>query len=204
MSYPVLPPEVNSARMHAGAGSGPMLAAATAWTGLANELRTAASSFAAVTSGLAGQGGTWQGPSAAAMAALAAPYTAWLSTAASHSEQAASQAAAVVAAYEAAHAATVPPQLVSINRAVTAALANTNLLGLNSAAIAQKEAEYAEMWAQDVTAMGGYHAGASAAWSQLAPIQQLLQRLCRPGKPAPVLPTAPVPVKPPRASSGLW
>ena len=87
---------------------------------------------------------------------------------------------------------------------MTAALANTNLLGLNSPAIAQKEAEYAEMWAQDVTAMGGYHAGASAAWSQLAAIQQLLQRLCRPGKPAPVLPTAPVPVKPPRASSGLW
>ena len=92
MSYPVLPPEVNSALMHAGVGSGPMLAAATAWTGLANELRTAASSFASVTSGLSGQGGTWQGPSAAAMAAAAGPYTAWLSTAASHSEQAASQA----------------------------------------------------------------------------------------------------------------
>jgi PPE-repeat protein len=78
------------------------------------------------------------------------------------------------------------------------------LLGLNSPAIAQKEAEYAEMWAQDVTAMGGYHAGASAAWSQLAPVQQLLQCLCRPGKPPPVLPTAPVPLKPPRAPSGLW
>jgi PPE-repeat protein len=204
MSYPVLPPEVNSARMHGGAGSGPMLAAATAWTGLANELRTAASSFASVTSGLSGQGGTWQGPSAAAMAAVAAPYTAWLSTAASHSERAASQATAVATAYEAAHAATVPPQLVSINRAVTATLANTNLLGLNSPAIAQKEAEYAEMWAQDVTAMGGYHAGASAAWSQLAPVAQLLQRLCRPGKLPPVLPTAPVPVRPPRALSELW
>ncbi|MGO9155426.1 PPE family protein [Mycobacterium sp.] len=202
MSYPLLPPEVNSVLMHAGAGSGPMLAAATAWYGLANELRTAASSFASVTSGLSGQGGPWQGPSAAAMAAVAAPYRAWLSTAASHSEQAASQATAVAAAYEAAHAAVVPPELVSINRAVAAALANTNFLGLNSPAIAQKEAEYAEMWAQDVTAMGGYHAGASAAWSQLAPIQQLLQCLCHPGKPAPVLPKAPVPLKPPRAPSG--
>ena len=62
MSYPVLPPEVNSALMHAGAGSGPMLAAATAWTGLANELRTAASSFASVTSGLVGSGWDVAGP----------------------------------------------------------------------------------------------------------------------------------------------
>ena len=103
-------------------------------------------------------------------------------------QQAASQATAVAAAYEAAHTATVPPQLVSINRAVTAALANANLLGLYSAAIAQKEVEYAEMWAQDVIAMGGYHAGASAAWSQLGPVQQLLQRLCRPGKTRPYCP----------------
>jgi PPE-repeat protein len=179
-----------------------MLAAATAWTGLADELRTAASSFASVISGLAGQGGTWQGPSAAAMAAAAAPYTAWLDAAASHSEQAASQATAVAVAYEAAQAAVVPPELVSINRAVAAALADTNFLGLNSPAIAQKEAEYAEMWAQDVTAMSGYHAGASAAWSQLAPIQQLLHCLCRPDKPAPVLPKARVPLQPPRALSG--
>ncbi|REO51940.1 PPE domain-containing protein, partial [Mycobacterium tuberculosis] len=35
MNFAVLPPEVNSARIFAGAGLGPMLAAASAWDGLA-------------------------------------------------------------------------------------------------------------------------------------------------------------------------
>ena len=35
MNFSVLPPEVNSARMYVGAGSGPMLEAAAAWDGLA-------------------------------------------------------------------------------------------------------------------------------------------------------------------------
>lgn len=39
MSFLVLPPEVNSALMFAGAGSGPTLAAAAAWDGLAAEVR---------------------------------------------------------------------------------------------------------------------------------------------------------------------
>ena len=38
MSFFVLPPEVNSALMLSGAGSTPLLAAATAWEGLASEL----------------------------------------------------------------------------------------------------------------------------------------------------------------------
>ncbi|AKN17794.2 hypothetical protein B586_16355 [Mycobacterium haemophilum DSM 44634] len=50
----VLPPEINSLRMFAGAGTAPMLAAA-AWEGLAEELGSAAQSFVSVTTGLAGQ-----------------------------------------------------------------------------------------------------------------------------------------------------
>lgn len=42
MNFSVLPPEVNSARMFSGAGSAPMLAAAAAWNGLAEELASAA------------------------------------------------------------------------------------------------------------------------------------------------------------------
>lgn len=51
MNFAVLPPEVNSARIFAGAGLGPMLAAASAWDGLAEELHAAAGSFASVTTG---------------------------------------------------------------------------------------------------------------------------------------------------------
>ncbi|MGB9224133.1 PPE domain-containing protein, partial [Mycobacterium sp.] len=54
MSFVVLPPEINSAQIFAGAGSAPMLMAATAWNGLANELGSAAASFGSVTTGLAG------------------------------------------------------------------------------------------------------------------------------------------------------
>ncbi|REL75731.1 PPE domain-containing protein, partial [Mycobacterium tuberculosis] len=51
MNFSVLPPEINSGRMFFGAGSGPMLAAAAAWDGLAAELGLAAESFGLVTSG---------------------------------------------------------------------------------------------------------------------------------------------------------
>ncbi|MCV7339499.1 PPE family protein [Mycobacterium haemophilum DSM 44634] len=191
MSYPMLPPEVNSALMETGAGSGPMLAAATAWTGLASELRSAASSFGSVTSGLAGA--TWQGPAAAAMSAAAAPYTAWLATAASHSEEAAAQAAAVVAAFESALAATVKPPLVAANRALLSCLAHTNIFGQNVQALMAIESEYEQMWAQDVSAMGCYHAGASQAWSKLSPLHYLTR--CLPGMPG--TGGAPPPVTPP-------
>jgi PPE-repeat protein len=44
-----------------------------------------------------------------------------------------------------------------------AELAATNFFGQNIPAIAATEAKYLEMWAQDVGAMFGYHAGGSAA-----------------------------------------
>jgi len=174
MTYPCLPPEVNSALMQAGAGPAPMLAASSAWSGLAGELRAAADSFGSVTSNLSG--GTWRGPAAAAMAAAAAPYTAWLSAAAGHTEQAAAQAAAVAASFEKAHAATVPTPVIAANRVLLETLVNTNILGLNTPAIAATESHYEEMWAQDVSAMANYHAGASAGMAPLAPRREDLPK----------------------------
>ena len=80
----------------------------------------------------------------------------------------AAQAAAAVSAFEAAFMATVPPPEIAANRALLMALAATNLLGQNTAAIMATEAQYAEMWAQDAAAMYGY-AGASSQASTLAP-----------------------------------
>ena len=56
-------------------------------------------------------------------------------------------------------------------------LVMSNFFGQNAPAIAAAEAEYEQMWAQDVAAMAGYHAGASAAAAQLSPPLQSLNAL---------------------------
>jgi PPE-repeat protein len=155
MSFMTLPPEINSLRMFFGAGSAPMLDAAAAWEGLASELGSAASSFSSVTSGLAGQ--AWQGAASQAMTAAAAPYTGWLSQAASQASSAAGQARAVASAFESALAATVHPALVASNRNSFVRAVMSNWFGLNAPAIAEFEADYERMWATDVAAMVGYH-----------------------------------------------
>jgi PPE-repeat protein len=170
--YAWLPPEINSALIFDGPGAEPLLAAAKAWDGLAEDLASSASSFFSVTSDLAS--GSWQGASATAMMAVATQYVNWLSTAAAQAESASSQATAVAAAFETALAATVQPGVVKANRALVQALANGNHLGQNAPAIADIEAAYEQMWASDVAAMTGYHADASAAVSQLEPWQQVV------------------------------
>jgi PPE-repeat protein len=165
LDFATLPPEVNSARMYSGAGSGPMLAAASAWHGTAAELRSTALSYGSVLTALTGQ--EWHGPASAAMSAAAAPYVAWLGTTAEQAEQTAAQAEAAAAAYDAAFAATVPPPVIAVNRAQLMALIATNILGQNTPAIAATEAQYGEMWAQDAAAMYGY-AASSAVATQLS------------------------------------
>jgi PPE-repeat protein len=170
-----LPPEINSALMFAGPGSGPLLAAAGAWNALASELGSSASSFRSVTQDLAS--GSWLGPSSAAMMAVASQYTTFLSGAAAQAEQAASEASATAAAFESALATTVQPAVVAANRALMQVLANTNWLGQNAPALADIEAAYEQMWALDVAAMSGYHFDASAAAGRLAPWRQILHAI---------------------------
>jgi PPE-repeat protein len=166
VDFAALPPEVNSGRMYAGSGSEPMLVAAAAWDGLAAELSSATTSYASVVSELTS--GPWLGPTSMAMATAAAPYATWMRTTAEQAVQTANQARAAAAAYEAAFAATVPPPVIAENRTLLMSLVATNVLGQNTPAIAATETQYAEMWAQDATAMYGY-AGASATASTLTP-----------------------------------
>ncbi|VBA56932.1 PE-PPE domain-containing protein [Mycobacterium attenuatum] len=175
MNFAVLPPEINSARMYSGAGLGPMLAAATAWDGLAAELGSAATSFESLTSGLVG--GPWQGAASTAMLDAAALYMGWLQATAGHAGQAAAQARFAVSAFEAAQPATVHPAIIAANRSQLVSLVMSNLFGQNAPAIAFAEATYEQMWAQDVAAMLGYHLSASAAAASLPPWQELPQHL---------------------------
>lgn len=166
MDFVSYPPEINSARMYAGAGAGPMLAAAEAWDALAKELHSAANSYQAVISELTG--GPWLGPASASMSAAAAPYAAWLRVTAAQADESSTQAKSAAAAYQTAFSATVPPMIVAANRAELATLVATNVLGVNTQAIALTEAQYGEMWAQDLAAMYGY-AAASASSTALTP-----------------------------------
>jgi PPE-repeat protein len=168
LDFAALPPEVNSTLMYTGAGSGPLMAAGTAWNNLAAELSTTASQHESIITNLTTE--QWTGPGSAAAAAAAQPYIAWLTTTAAAAEQAASQAMAAAAAYEAAFAATVPPAVIAANRAQLAALVATNFLGINTPAILATEAQYAEMWVQDAITMYTY-AAAAAASSVLQPLQ---------------------------------
>ncbi|BBY35730.1 hypothetical protein BST33_05010 [Mycolicibacter minnesotensis] len=166
MDFGALPPEVNSARMYAGPGSAPLLAAAASWSAMATELDYTATSFTSVIADLAGS--AWKGPSAASMTAAAAPYAAWLKATSVGAEETALKATAAAGAYEAAYAATVPPPVIAANRTLLATLVATNFLGQNAPAIAATEAQYGEMWAQDAAAMYAY-AGSTATASQLSP-----------------------------------
>jgi hypothetical protein len=175
MSFLLLPPETTSALLHAGAGSGPMLAAAAAWDGLAAELGSAAQSFSSLTSELAAD--AWRGAASAAMLSTAAQYTGVLGAAAAQAQTTAAQAQTVASEFEAAVAAAVHPALVTANRSQLVQLVFSNLFGQNAPAIAATESDYEAMWARDVAAMVGYHGGVSAAAAQLSSWAEALPRL---------------------------
>jgi PPE-repeat protein len=161
LDFAQLPPEINSALMYSGPGSGPLLAAGAAWQILAAELDSAAWSYGALVAGITD--GPWLGPAASSMLTAAVPQVDWLHSTAGRAEQAATQAAAAAGAYEAAFAETVPPPVIAANRALLMELLATNFLGQNTAAIAATEVEYGQMWAQDAAAMYGYAAAAATA-----------------------------------------
>lgn len=169
IDFGALPPEINSGRMYIGAGSGPMVAAAAAWDGLAAELESSLAGYSSVTTELTSS--PWLGPASVRMMTAAAHFIAWLSAAATLAEEAGMQARAAAAAYEAAFAMTIPPPVIAENRALLMTLIATNFFGQNTPAIAATEAQYAEMWTQDAAAMYTY-AGSAAAASQLTPFTE--------------------------------
>lgn len=167
MEYLTLPPELNSARMYAGPGATPLIQAAVAWETLAAQLGTTSEAFGQVVSGLTE---VWRGPSSLAMAGAAAGYQAWLATIAEQASGTGARALAVASAYETAFATTVPPPLIAANRSLLASLVATNFLGINTPAIMATEAQYMQMWAQDVVAMVQYQlASAEAALGNFMP-----------------------------------
>src|SRR5277367_95379 len=161
MSYSLIPPEINSALMFSGAGSGPLLEAATAWDSLAADLDATATQYQTLVTNLTT--GAWLGPSSVQMASATAPYVAWLQGTAATAAQTGAQAKVAAAAYQSAYASMVPLPAIAENRAELATLVANNFLGQNTGAIAINEANYLDMWIQDALTMDTYQMNSQAA-----------------------------------------
>jgi PPE-repeat protein len=161
LDFAAIPPDITSALIYTGAGSGPLMAAAASWSNLAAELSTTASQWESIVTTLTTE--QWTGLGSLGAATSAQPIVSWLTTAAAAAEHAATQATSSAAAYEAAFGGVIPPPAIAANRAQLAALVATNFLGINTPAIAATEAQYAEMWVQDAVTMYVYQAASAAA-----------------------------------------
>ncbi|ETZ96584.1 PPE family protein [Mycobacterium kansasii 732] len=160
------------ARIFSGAGAGPMLAAAAAWDQLAGELGSAATAFSSVTSALVSS--SWQARRRRRW--QASPEA--ISDGCPRPER---KRRRRVVRLELPRPRSRRPRGhgapgSGLGQPFSAGVAGClRPAGFHAPAIAAVEAAYEQMWAQDVAAMFGYHAGASAAASALTPFIQLVQ-----------------------------
>jgi PPE-repeat protein len=160
LQWHALPPEVNTARLMAGAGPAPMLSAAMGWEALAAAFEAQASELAIRLNAL---GEAWTGGSSDKAINAAKPMISWLQTAAQQAQTRATQASAQAGAYTQALATT--PSLIEIatNHITTAVLVATNFLGINTMPIGFNEMDYfVRMWQQAAAAMDIYEAETTA------------------------------------------
>jgi PPE-repeat protein len=156
MFYGALPPEVNTARLMAGAGEAPMYQAAAGWETLAISLETQAEELAA---SLVALQGSWQGTASQQAVDATTPMVVWLRTTALQAQKRAMQAIAQASAYTAALVTTPPLPEIEMNHVTHAVLEATNFLGVNTAPIGVNESDYfVRMWNQAAGAMEGYQA----------------------------------------------
>jgi PPE-repeat protein len=160
MEFTTLPPEVTSALIHTGPGAESLIEASEAWQQLGANLEDSAENYGATLSSLVG---TWRGASSTAMVQAVEPYLNWLRTTAQQVQQTAASAQAAASAVNSVRAAVVPVGQVSANRALLARLLATNGFGRNLPAIAETEAEYQSMWANNSAAMTRYQAASAQA-----------------------------------------
>ncbi|MGO9036290.1 PPE family protein [Mycobacterium sp.] len=160
MEFTTLPPEVTSALIHTGPGAESLIEASEAWQQLGANLEDSAENYGATLSSLVG---TWRGASSTTMVQAVEPYLNWLRMTAQQVQQTAASAQAAASAVNSVRAAVVPVGQVSANRALLARLLATNGFGRNLPAIAETEAEYQSMWANNSAAMTRYQAASAQA-----------------------------------------
>ncbi|MBS9532797.1 PPE family protein [Mycobacterium sp. M1] len=168
-----MPPELNTFRLQAGAGEGPMLQAAAGWEALALAMTTQAMELGAALASLAA---AWQGTANERAVTATMPMVVWLEMLALQAQKRAIQAAAQAASYATAFATT--PQLPEIfqNQITHAVLEATNFLGCNIPPIGVNEMDYARMWALAAAVMDGYEveSQANVLFEPIMPMQPIV------------------------------
>ncbi|GAB1815198.1 PPE family protein, partial [Mycobacterium sp. MUNTM1] len=147
--------------MHSGPGAGSMMDAAKAWGVLGDQLSDMARTYRAAMFTLESVNGS---ASPTAIIHAFAAYVAWLDATAARARQTAIQAMEAAGAYGLTLAAVVAPHVIDANRLRRILLAATNRLGQSSAAIADADADYERMWAQDAAAMYAYARASAGIW----------------------------------------
>ena len=181
-----IPPEVNAFRLTM-AGAGPtahvsqVAAFETAAVTHTQQATQMAATAAATATSFVGAGGQ-------AMLQCAAQQSTWMQTAGAFAQKSAATITEGTRQYGTAAASTIPFPTVVANRVREATLEATNIIGQNTPAIAEANAEYAEYWGQNAGAMMGYLAGITGLISSL-------------GVPLPVMPGAANPAAP--AAAGV-
>jgi PPE-repeat protein len=160
MEFTTVPPEITSALIHSGPGAESLMAAAAAWQQLGITLEDSAESYDAALSSLDIR---WSGPSSATMLQAVEPYVTWLRATAQQAQQVAASARTAAAAFSSVQASVVPTAVVAANRTRLAQLLATNGFGRNLPAIAETEAAYQTMWANNSAAMSRYQATSAQA-----------------------------------------
>src|SRR5829696_6841963 len=149
-----MPPELNTARLMAGAGEAPMLQAAAGWEALAIFLETEADELAG---NLAALSSSWSGTASERAVSATMPMVAWLRTTALQAQKRALQATAQAGAYATAMATTPAIPEIEENHITHGVLEATNFLGVNTVPIGVNEADYfIRMWNQAAFAMDAY------------------------------------------------
>ena len=151
-----MPPELNTARLMAGAGPAPMLQAAAGWEALAIFLETQADELAA---SLASLTSVWSGSASERAVTATMPMVVWLRMVSLQAQKRALQATAQANSYSLAMATTPPLAEIEQNHITHAVLEATNFFWVNTVPIALNEADYlVRMWNQAAGAMDAYQA----------------------------------------------
>ena len=151
-----MPPELNTARLMAGAGEAPMLQAAAGWEALAIFLETQADELAG---SLAALSGAWNGTASERAVTATMPMVVWLRTTALQAQKRALQATSQASSYAMAMVTTPPIPEIEANHITHGVLEATNFFGVNTVPIGVNEADYfIRMWNQAAFAMDAYQA----------------------------------------------